>query len=84
MSTIPKPIMLDETGQDMVNRLKDIKEALNFSMGPIGPTGANGNTGPVGPTGATGASNSKSTGIGDGFSIDLSVESDFDFGDLDA
>ena len=48
MSMIPKPIMLDETGQDMVNRLKDIKEALNFSMGPIGPTG------PVGPTGATG------------------------------
>ena len=37
----------------------------------------------TGPTGATGASNSKSTGIGDGFSIDLSVESDFDFGDLD-
>ena len=38
----------------------------------------------TGPTGATGASNSKSTGIGDGFSIDLSVESDFDFGNLDA
>ena len=52
--------------------------------GVQGPTGAKGNTGPVGPTGATGASNSKSTGIGDGFSIDLSVESDFDFGDLDA
>ena len=54
------------------------------ATGPVGPTGAKGNTGPVGPTGATGASNSKSTGIGDGFSIDLSVESDFDFGDLDA
>ena len=52
-------------------------------IGPVGPTGTKGNTGPVGPTGATGASNSKSTGIGDGFSIDLSVESDFDFGDLD-
>ena len=25
MSMIPKPIMLDETGQEMVNRLKDIK-----------------------------------------------------------
>ena len=54
------------------------------ATGPVGPTGVKGNTGPVGPTGATGASNSKSTGIGDGFSIDLSVESDFDFGDLDA
>ena len=36
------------------------------------------------PTGATGASNSKSTGIGNGFSIDLSVKSDFNFDDLDA
>ena len=32
---------------------------------------------------ATGTSNSKSTGIGDGFSIDLSVKSDFNFDDLD-
>ena len=38
----------------------------------------------AGPTGATGASNSKSTGIGNGFSIDLSVKSDFNFDDLDA
>ena len=54
------------------------------ATGPVGPTGAKGNTGPVGPTGATGASNSKSTGIGDRFSIDLSVKSDFNFDDLDA
>ena len=32
---------------------------------------------------ATGTSNSKSTGIGNRFSINLSVKSDFNFGDLD-
>ena len=78
---VSKPIMLDETGKQMVVKQEDIVGALaviaqnlNFTAGPQGP---------MGPTGATGASNSKSTGIGDGFSIDLSVESDFDFGDLD-
>ena len=103
---VTKPIMLDETGKQMVVKQEDIVGALaviaqnlNFTagpQGPMGPTGSIGLTGPtgakgdkgetgaVGPTGATGASNSKSTGIGDGFSIDLSVESDFDFGDLDA
>ena len=79
---VTKPIMLNETGQQIVTKQEDIVGALaviaqnlNFTAGPQGP---------MGPTGATGASNSKSTGIGDGFSIDLSVESDFDFGDLDA
>ena len=79
---VTKPIMLDETGKQMVVKQEDIVGALaviaqnlNFTAGPQGP---------MGPTGATGASNSKSTGIGNGFSIDLSVKSDFNFDDLDA
>ena len=65
------------------------------SMGPTGPQGATGATGVMGPTGAqgpkgntgatgpTGPSNPKAIGIEDGFSIDLSVSSDFDFGNID-
>ncbi len=46
-------------------------------IGPIGPTGA---IGPVGPTGAT---NPIATGVANGFNIDLKLESDFNFGDID-
>lgn len=53
------------------------------STGAKGPTGATGAKGPTGATGPTGAPNPLSVGVADGFNIDLSVDSNFDYGDLD-
>ena len=53
------------------------------ATGPTGPQGTTGPTGPQGATGPTGPANPKAIGIADGFRIDLSVTSDFDFGDIE-
>ena len=58
---VSKPIMLDETGKQMVVKQEDIVGALaviaqnlNFTAGPQGPMGPTGSIGLTGPTGAEG------------------------------
>ena len=56
------------------------------ATGPVGPQGDIGTIGPtgkIGPVGPTGATNPIAVGIANGFNIDLKLESDFNFGDID-